>query len=118
MSLQDQAAFLSNIHPFQVLTPGQMDKCIKHMDIAYYPKNSVLISPEKISNHFFIIIKGAVYEYSADNMVVMDYHHEDSFDSNSLINNGKFSDQPLISEDQLESVTISLLVFAILSKKL
>ncbi len=85
MSLQDQASFLSNIHPFQVLTTGQMDKCIRHMDIAYYPKNSILISPEKISDHFFIIIKGSVYEYSADNLVVMDYHHEDSFDSNSLI---------------------------------
>ncbi|MBU0924932.1 CBS domain-containing protein [bacterium] len=85
MSLQDQAAFLSNIHPFQVLTSSQMDKCIKHMDIAYYPKDSVLISPEKISNHFFIIIKGSVYEYSTDNLVVMDYHQEDSFDSNSLI---------------------------------
>ena len=47
MSLQDQAAFLSNIHPFQVLTPAQMDKCIKHMDIAYYPKNSILISPKR-----------------------------------------------------------------------
>ena len=85
MSLQDQASFLSNIHPFQVLTPGQMDKCIRHMDIAYYPKNSVLISPEKISSHLFIMIKGSVYEYSADNLVVMDYHQEDSFDSNSLI---------------------------------
>ena len=85
MSLQDQAAFLSNIHPFQVLTSGQMDKCIKHMDIAYYPKDSILISPEKISSHFFIIIKGSVYEYSTDNLVVMDYHQEDSFDSNSLI---------------------------------
>uniref|UniRef100_UPI0040482493 DUF294 nucleotidyltransferase-like domain-containing protein n=1 Tax=Aliarcobacter sp. TaxID=2321116 RepID=UPI0040482493 len=85
MSLQDQTAFLSNIHPFQVLTQKQMENCIKHMDIAYYPKDSVLISPEKISNHFFIIIKGAVYEYSSENLVVMDYHHEDSFDSNSLI---------------------------------
>ena len=85
MSLQDQAAFLSNIHPFQVLTQKQMENCIKHMDIAYYPKDSVLISPEKISNHFFIIIKGSVYEYSSENLVVMDYHHEDSFDSNSLI---------------------------------
>lgn len=85
MSLQDQAAFLSNIHPFQVLTAGQMDNCIRHMDIAYYPKDSILISPEKISKHFFIIIKGSVYEYSADNIVVMDYHQEDSFDSNSLI---------------------------------
>ncbi|MAD41652.1 MAG: cyclic nucleotide-binding protein [Arcobacter sp.] len=86
MSLQDQEAFLSNIHPFEVLNENQIKKCIKHMDIAYYPKDRVLISPEKISDHFFIIIKGAVYEYK-DDEVVMDYHQEDSFDANSLIYN-------------------------------
>ena len=62
MSIQEQQAFLSNIHPFQVLSPEQMEICIKHMDIAYYPKDSVLINPEKIPNYFFIIIKGTVYE--------------------------------------------------------
>jgi CBS domain-containing protein len=85
MSLQDQELFLSKIPPFQALTQEQMDYCIKYMDIAYYPKDSTLITPEKISNHFFIIIKGTVFEYSSDNAVVMDYHSEDSFDSNSLI---------------------------------
>jgi CBS domain-containing protein len=85
MSLQDQELFLSKIPPFQALTQEQMDYCIKYMDIAYYPKDSILITPEKISNHFFIIIKGTVFEYSSDNAVVMDYHSEDSFDSNSLI---------------------------------
>ncbi|GGD32546.1 cyclic nucleotide-binding protein [Malaciobacter pacificus] len=85
MSLQDQELFLSKIPPFQALTQEQMDYCIKYMDIAYYPKDSTLITPEKISNHFFIIIKGSVFEYSSDNAVVMDYHSEDSFDSNSLI---------------------------------
>ena len=85
MSIQDQKAFLSNIHPFQVLTSEQMEICIKHMDIAYYPKDSVLINPEKIPNYFFIVIKGSVYEYSVENIPVMDYHHQDSFDSNSLI---------------------------------
>ena len=84
MSLRDQEAFLSNIHPFEVLNKNQINNCIKHMDIAYYPKNSILISPNKISSHFFIIIKGSVYEYS-DDEVVMDYHQEDSFDANSLI---------------------------------
>jgi len=84
MSLRDQEAFLSNIHPFEVLNKNQINNCIKHMDIAYYPKNSILISPSKISSHFFIIIKGSVYEYS-DDEVVMDYHQEDSFDANSLI---------------------------------
>lgn len=85
MSIQDQKTFLSNIHPFQVLTPEQMGICIKHMDIAYYPKDSILITQEKIPNYFFIIIKGSVYEYSDENIVVMDYHYQDSFDSNSLI---------------------------------
>ena len=85
MCIQDQKTFLSNIHPFQVLTSEQMEICIKHMDIAYYPKDSVLINPEQIPNYFFIVIKGSVYEYSVENIVVMDYHHQDSFDSNSLI---------------------------------
>ena len=85
MSIQDQKTFLSNIHPFQVLTSEQMEICIKHMDIAYYPKDSVLINPEQIPNYFFIVIKGSVYEYSVENVVLMDYHHQDSFDSNSLI---------------------------------
>ena len=84
MSLRDQKSFLSNIHPFELLTEGQMDKCIRHMDIAYYPKDEVLITPEKIPNHFFVIIKGSVHEYN-DEQVLMDYHYEDSFDANSLI---------------------------------
>ncbi len=85
MSLKDQKAFLSKIHPFEVLSPEEMEICIKNMDIAYYPRDSILISAEKIPSHFFIIIKGSVYEYSIDNEVVIDYQEEDSFDSNSLI---------------------------------
>lgn len=84
MSLRDQKSFLSNIHPFELLTDEQMDKCIRHMDIAYYPKDEILITPEKIPNHFFVIIKGIVHEYNEEE-VLMDYHHQDSFDSNSLI---------------------------------
>src|SRR5574344_577747 len=85
MSIQDQESFLSKTHPFEVLTPSQIATCIEHMDIAYYPKDTVLISPEKIPKYFFIIIKGSVFEYSPENVVVMDYQSEDTFDSNSLI---------------------------------
>ena len=98
MSIQDQKTFLSNIHPFQVLTSEEMETCIQHMDIAYYPKNSILINPEKIPNYFFIIIKGSVYEYSSDDIVLMDYQHQDSFDSNSLIY-GKCSNTFKVFED-------------------
>ncbi|WP_320036278.1 DUF294 nucleotidyltransferase-like domain-containing protein [Halarcobacter sp.] len=84
MSLRDQKSFLSNIHPFELLTEEQMDICIRHMDIAYYAKDEILITPEKIPNHFFVVIKGIVHEYKEDE-VLMDYHHQDSFDGNSLI---------------------------------
>ena len=84
MSLRDQKSFLSNIHPFELLSEKQMDRCIKHMDIAYYSKDKVLITPEMIPNNFFVIIKGTVHEYNEEE-VLMDYHHEDSFDANSLI---------------------------------
>ncbi len=87
MSLNDQKSFLSNIHPFEILDKQQMDKCIKHMDIAYYPKDTILMSQEAISDHFFIIIKGSVHEYSPDEQLAMDYHHEDTFDANALIYN-------------------------------
>lgn len=85
MSLRDQKSFLSNIHPFQELSSEEMDKCIRHMDIAYYPKDTILLNPNHIQNHFFIIIKGVVHEYNEEDELIMDYHQEDSFDSNSLI---------------------------------
>ena len=85
MSIQDQEVFLSNIHPFGHLSPSQMSMCLQHMDIAYYPKDTILISPNNIPNTFFIIIKGSVFEYSKENNLIMDYQSEDSFDSNSLI---------------------------------
>jgi len=97
VSLRDQKSFLCNIHPFEVLTQEEMDECIKHMDIAYYPKNEILISPEKIPNHFFIIIKGVVYEFN-DEEILLDFHHEDSFDANSLIY-GKTNNSFKVHED-------------------
>jgi len=87
MSLSDQKSFLSKIHPFGILDSSQMDTCIKHMDIAYYPKDTILMSSHDIANHFFIIIKGSVHEYAANEQLVMDFHPEDAFDANALIYN-------------------------------
>lgn len=112
MSLRDQKSFLSNIHPFEVLNEEQMDKCIRHMDIAYYPKGEVLISPDKVSSNFFIIIKGCVHEIKDDEILV-DYHQEDSFDANSLIY-GKTKNTFKVYEDlisyELEKETFLYLV--------
>ncbi|PLY09365.1 MAG: cyclic nucleotide-binding protein [Arcobacter sp.] len=98
MSLRDQESFLSNIHPFEVLSEQQMDLCIKNMDIAYYPKDTTILSPDKNSTHFFIIIKGTVHEMTAEDEMVMDFHQEDSFDANSLIY-GECKNYFIVKED-------------------
>jgi len=84
MSLIDQKSFLSKIHPFELLSDEQINLAIRHMDIAYYPKDEILITPQKVPNHFFVIIKGIVHEYK-DEEILIDYHQQDSFDANSLI---------------------------------
>lgn len=84
MSLHDQKNFIKEIHPFGKLTEYELDKALKNMDIAYYPKDTVLISKEKISDSFFIIIKGEVNEYNNDELTFV-YHEQDGFDADSLI---------------------------------
>ncbi|WP_419764099.1 MAG: DUF294 nucleotidyltransferase-like domain-containing protein [Arcobacter sp.] len=98
MSLRDQETFLSNIHPFEVLNDEQMHLCIKNMDIAYYPKDTTILSPDKSSTHYFIIIKGTVHEMTAEDEMVMDFHQEDSFDANSLIY-GECKNYFVVNED-------------------
>jgi len=84
MSLHDQEKFIKEIHPFEKLTIYELDMVFNNMDIAYYPKDSILISPEKISNFFFIIIKGEVNEYNNDELTFV-YHAQDTLDADSLI---------------------------------
>ncbi len=84
MSLHDQEAFLKSIPPFDKLTQMQLEFCQKGMNIGYYPKDTVMISPEKISDHFYIIIKGEVNEYNSEELTTV-YHEQDSFDADSLM---------------------------------
>ena len=37
---------------------------------------------------FSLLFKGTVHEYNEDEELIMDYHHEDSFDANALIYRG------------------------------
>jgi CBS domain-containing protein len=98
MSLRDQESFLSKIHPFEVLSEEQMNLCIKNMDIAYYPKDTTILSPDKNSTQYFIIIKGSIHEITPEGEMVMDYHQEDSFDANALIY-GECKNNFVVKED-------------------
>ena len=84
MSLHDQKNFIKEIHPFDKLNTSELKLALKNMDIGYYPRETTLISAEKQSDTFYIIIKGEVNEYNNDELT-FSYHEQDSFDADALI---------------------------------
>jgi len=97
MSMYDLEAFLRSIHPFQLLTKPEMAKAIKSINIAYYKKDTVLISPSKASEFLYIAIKGEVGEYHEDELIKV-YGTSNSFDADALIY-GKTDDSFVVLEE-------------------
>lgn len=73
-----------SIHPFDLLGERMIEKLMTQMDIAYYPKETVLIAPRVRAESLYIIIKGIVNE-TIDEELQNVYGERDSFDANSLI---------------------------------
>ena len=84
MSLHDQKEFLKSIHPFDMLDGNELEILLKEITISYYPKESILISPTKLPQKLFFIIKGVVSEYSEEELL-REYHEKDFFDENTVI---------------------------------
>jgi len=84
MSIFDQQQLLASIHPFDLLESRVIAQLSTHMDIAYYPKETVLIGPRLPAEHLYIIIKGNVSEFIGDELHNV-YTARDSFDANALI---------------------------------
>lgn len=84
MSLFDQKALLMSIHPFDLLGERMIETLLSKMDIAYYPKESVLVAPRVRGESLYIIIKGIVNE-TVEGELQNVYGERDSFDANSLI---------------------------------
>ncbi len=84
MSMYDLEAFLRAIHPFQLLNRTEMAKAMNAMNIAYYKKDTVLITPNKPSEFLYIIIKGEVGEYNEEELIKV-YSKSNSFDADALI---------------------------------
>lgn len=97
MSIFDQKQLLASIHPFDDLGDQLLQTTMQSMDIAYYPKDTVLISPQLASEHLYIIIKGSVSEYIDDELQDV-YSEMDSFDANALIY-GKADGRFIVSEE-------------------
>lgn len=97
MSILDQRKLIESIHPFELLSSHELDNLMAKIDIAYYPKDTLLISKSLPSIAFYIIIKGSVNEL-IDGEIHNVYTSGDSFDADALIysqNENKF----IVDED-------------------
>ena len=84
MSILDQRKLIESIHPFELLSSTELDNLMSKIDIAYYPKDTLLISKNLPSIAFYIIIKGSVSEFIDDEIYNV-YNAGDSFDADALI---------------------------------
>jgi len=84
MSILDQRKLIESIHPFDLLSSTELDSLMSEIDIAYYPKETLLISKTLTSIAFYIIIKGSVHEYIDEELHNV-YGEGDSFDADALI---------------------------------
>lgn len=82
--MYDLEAFLRSIHPFQLLTKNEITKAMSAVNIAYYKKDTILLSPTKAAEFLYIIIKGEVGEYNDDELIKV-YSKSNSFDADALI---------------------------------
>lgn len=97
MSILDQRKLIESIHPFELLSSSAMDGLMSKIDIAYYPNQTLLLSPTISSIAFYIIIKGSVTEY-IDEEIHNVYGAGDSFDADALIY-GKTKAKFIVDED-------------------
>ena len=97
MSILDQRKLIESIHPFEFLSSNELDNLMKKIDIAYYPKDTLLISKNLPSIAFYIIIKGSVSELIDDEIHNV-YSSGDSFDADALIY-GKCDGKFVVDED-------------------
>ncbi|MDY0122430.1 MAG: putative nucleotidyltransferase substrate binding domain-containing protein [Sulfurimonas sp.] len=97
MSILDQRKLIESTHPFELLEPTTLDHLMQKIDIAYYPKDTLLFSKNIPSIAFYIIIKGSVSEFIDEELHNV-YSQGDSFDADALIY-GKTEAKFVVDED-------------------
>lgn len=86
MSILEQKAFISSIHPFESLTPNQLDTFVENIDIAYFKEHEMVQKNEGEPTHLYFILKGLIQEKHEDEVLSI-YSKNEIFDSISLIEN-------------------------------
>ncbi len=86
MSILEQKAFISSIHPFENLTTNQLDRFAENIDIVYFKENEIIQAQSGVPSHLFFILKGLVQEKQEDEVLSI-YSKNEIFDSVSLVEN-------------------------------
>jgi CBS domain-containing protein len=123
-------AFDFSASPFDCLDAAEQQVVRDAVDVAYFPQDETILDPSMEPSHLFVIIKGHVSQFDADELVAT-YGPEDCFDGRSLIA-GRASSRFVAAEDVVAyevakaainslisgNATFGALLFSDLSKKL
>ena len=86
MSILEQIAFISSIHPFESLTKSQLDKLANTLDIKYFKKDELIQKKAQKPEFLYFIIKGLVQEKNEEEVLSI-FSKNEIFDPISLIEN-------------------------------
>ncbi len=86
MSILEQRAFISSIHPFENLTMNQLDTFVENIDIVYFKENEIVQKQESEPTHLYFVLKGLIQEKQEGEVLSL-YSKNEIFDSISLIEN-------------------------------
>ena len=108
MSILEQKSFLSSIHPFESLSPNQLDTFVENLDIVYFKANETIQQEGANPESLFFILKGLVQEKQNDEVLSI-YSKNEIFDSISLIEN--YSKNSFITTEETICYTLPREIF-------
>ena len=106
---------LKNHLPFSLLDKRSFSAIEEASQIAYYPQDSILISEDEHPKNIFLIIKGSVEAFDAEELIDI-YHDHDVFGAIEIIKNEASKHQYKVSEE-LICYEIPVETFLQISKK-
>ena len=123
-------AFDFSSSPFDCLDGDEQRLVRDAVDIAYFREGETILDPDTLPSHLFVVIKGHVSQFDADEMVAT-YAPHDCFDGRSLVT-GRASSRFVAAEEVLayelskaavnalisSNATFGALLFSDLSNKL
>lgn len=108
MSILEQKAFLSSIHPFENLSVNQLDTFLENIDIVYFKENEIVQKQDSEPTHLYFVLKGLIQEKQEGEVLSL-YSKDEIFDSISLIEN--YSKNSFITAEETICYTLPREIF-------